>query len=70
MEEFIIEELLRALRRQPNLKITILVDSSRCNLYFTYLFIYNLIIIARRLESGRTSQQMLARLKKEVKIKL
>jgi hypothetical protein len=29
MEEFIVEELLKALKRKPNLKLTILLDANR-----------------------------------------
>ena len=50
MEEFIIEELLKALRRYPDLKITLLFDYSRSS----------------RIEEGKSSYQFLSRLLTEV----
>jgi hypothetical protein len=46
MEEFIVEELLKALRRNPDLKITILLDYGR----------------GTREEKGKTSLDMLRKL--------
>jgi hypothetical protein len=46
MEEFIVEELLKALRRNPDLKITILLDYGR----------------GTRVEKGKTSLDMLRKL--------
>ncbi len=43
MEEFIIEELIKALQRKPNLKLNILLDKNR----------------AMRIENGKQSHMML-----------
>jgi len=50
MEEFLVEELLKALRRNPDLKITILLDYGR----------------GTRLEYGKNSLTMLKKLLLEV----
>jgi len=50
MEEYIVEELLQALKRNPDLKVTILLDYSR----------------GTRLEKGKDSLMMVERLLLEV----
>jgi phosphatidylserine/phosphatidylglycerophosphate/cardiolipin synthase-like enzyme len=54
MEEFIVEELLKALKRKPNLKLTILLDANR----------------ALRIENNNQTHHMLNRLIKFVNFKL
>jgi hypothetical protein len=51
MEEFIVEELLKALRRNPDLKITILLDYGR----------------GTRVENGKNSLDMLRKLLLQVR---
>ena len=50
MEEFIVEELLKALRRYPDLKVTILLDFGR----------------GMRLENGKNSLDMLKKIQQQV----
>jgi hypothetical protein len=51
MEEYIVEELLQALKRNPDLKVTILLDYGR----------------GTRMENGKDSLMMLDRLLIQVK---
>jgi hypothetical protein len=50
MEEFLVDEIYKALLRNPNLRVTILLDNERSS----------------REENGKNSIQMLSKLVKEV----
>jgi len=38
MEELLVEEILKALKKNPKLKITILLDRGRGNIFFLFIF--------------------------------